>query len=121
MAIVSTLAFTGVYAYRVADEARKLSDALAATELVLAARAASVDLDGLAAAAAHELGTPLATIALVSKEMMARAASPIRRCATMPALLRSRRSAAGEILATADLAFGGRATRISARLAADLR
>lgn len=70
VAIVSTLAFTAVYAYRVADEARKLSDALTAVELVLQREQHLSNLDGLAAAAAHELGTPLATIALVSKEML---------------------------------------------------
>jgi two-component system, sensor histidine kinase RegB len=69
VAVTSTLAFTAIYAYRVADEARKLSDALAATELVLQREQHLTTLDGLAAAAAHELGTPLATIALVSKEM----------------------------------------------------
>jgi len=68
-AIISSLSFTAVYAFRVADEARKLSDALAATELVLQREQHLTNLDGLAAAAAHELGTPLATIALVSKEM----------------------------------------------------
>ena len=68
-AIISSLSFTAVYAFRVADEARKLSDALTATELVLQREQHLSNLDGLAAAAAHELGTPLATIALVSKEM----------------------------------------------------
>jgi two-component system sensor histidine kinase RegB len=55
--------------YRVSEEARQLSQALAATELVLAREQHLSQLDGLAAAAAHELGTPLATIALVSKEL----------------------------------------------------
>lgn len=63
------LAFIGVYAWRVAEEARLLSNALAATELVLAREQHLSQLDGLAAAAAHELGTPLATIALVAKEL----------------------------------------------------
>ena len=67
--IISSLSFTAIYAFRVADEARKLSDALTATELVLQREQHLSNLDGLAAAAAHELGTPLATIALVSKEM----------------------------------------------------
>ena len=40
-----------------------------ATELVLQREQHLSALDGLAAAAAHELGTPLATIALVAKEM----------------------------------------------------
>jgi len=69
VAIVSSLVFTAVYAFRVASEARKLSDALAATELVLQREQHLSTLDGLAAAAAHELGTPLATITLVTKEL----------------------------------------------------
>jgi two-component system sensor histidine kinase RegB len=40
-----------------------------ATELVLQREMHLSELDGLAAAAAHELGTPLATISLVAKEM----------------------------------------------------
>lgn len=60
--------FVALYANRVAEEARLLSDALAATELVLAREQHLSQLDGLAAAAAHELGTPLATIALIAKE-----------------------------------------------------
>jgi two-component system sensor histidine kinase RegB len=68
-AILLGTAFTGVYAWRVAEEARQLAQALAATELVLAREQHLSQLDGLAAAAAHELGTPLATIALVAKEL----------------------------------------------------
>ncbi|MEJ5018265.1 ActS/PrrB/RegB family redox-sensitive histidine kinase [Ochrobactrum vermis] len=68
-AIASALGFTGVYAYRIAEEARQLGDALSAAELILQREHHLTALDGLAAAAAHELGTPLATIALVVKEM----------------------------------------------------
>lgn len=68
-AVVSTILFTSIYVWRVADEARKLAGALAATELVLQREQHLSALDGLAAAAAHELGTPLATISLVAKEM----------------------------------------------------
>ncbi|MEQ8282767.1 MAG: ActS/PrrB/RegB family redox-sensitive histidine kinase [Roseitalea porphyridii] len=68
-AVLSSVAFTAFYVHRVADEARSLADALAATELVLQREQHLSALDGLAAAAAHELGTPLATISLVSKEM----------------------------------------------------
>ena len=70
IAIISSLTFTAIYVFRVADESRKLANALAATELVLQREQHLSTLDGLAAAAAHELGTPLATIALVSKEMI---------------------------------------------------
>lgn len=69
VALVSALAFMGFYAFRVAEEARQLAGALSATELVLQREQHLSALDGLAAAAAHELGTPLATIALVAKEL----------------------------------------------------
>jgi len=69
VAIVSTLSFTAFYAFRVANEASKLRTALAATELVLEREKNLTTLDGLAAAAAHELGSPLATITVVAKEM----------------------------------------------------
>jgi two-component system sensor histidine kinase RegB len=69
ISLVCSLAFMGVYAYRVAEEARQLSDALAASELVLAREQHLHALDGLAAAAAHELGTPMATVYLTSKEL----------------------------------------------------
>ncbi len=69
VALVSSLVFIAFYAFRVAEEARQLSDALAATELVLQREQHLSALDGLAAAAAYELGTPLATIALVAREL----------------------------------------------------
>jgi two-component system sensor histidine kinase RegB len=68
-AIVSTTSFAAFYAYHVSREANQLSEALNATELVLQREMHLSELDGLAAAAAHELGTPLATISLVAKEM----------------------------------------------------
>ena len=67
--ILLGIAFTSIFAYRVAEEARQLGEALAATEFVLAREQHLSQLDGLAAAAAHELGTPLATIRLVAKEL----------------------------------------------------
>lgn len=68
-ALMLALVFIGIYASRVSKEGRQLAQALAATELVLAREQHLSALDGLAAAAAHELGTPLATIALVAKEL----------------------------------------------------
>jgi two-component system sensor histidine kinase RegB len=68
-ALVCCIIFMGAYASRTAQENRTMSDALAATELVLAREQKLSALDGLAAAAAHELGTPLSTIALVATEL----------------------------------------------------
>src|SRR3984885_3904381 len=69
LSIVVAIGVTSLYAFQVAEEARKLSDALAATELVLTREQHLTQLDGLAAAAAHELGTPLSTIFLISCEL----------------------------------------------------
>src|SRR5947207_15498702 len=63
------ISFIGAYAWQVAEEGRLMADALTATELVLAREQHLSQLDGLAAAAAHELGTPLSTIAVVAKEL----------------------------------------------------
>ena len=68
-ALVLGMAFTVTYVWQVALENRTLAGALAATELVLQREQHLTRLDGLAAAAAHELGTPLATIALAAKEL----------------------------------------------------
>lgn len=69
LALVITIAFTAVYAWRVGSEARRMGAALAATQSVLAREQRLSALGALSAAAAHELGTPLATIQLTAKEM----------------------------------------------------
>jgi two-component system sensor histidine kinase RegB len=69
LSILIAIGFIGFYAWQVAESARQLSDALAATELVLAREQHLSQLDGLAAAAAHELATPLSTIAVIAKEL----------------------------------------------------
>ena len=97
VALVSACVFTGVYAFRVAEEARQLAKALNATEMVLAREQHLYALDGLAAAAAHELGTPLATIALVAKELE-REIPPGSPYAEDVALLRSQSQRCREIL-----------------------
>ena len=68
-AVLIGLGFTSVYAWRVAAEEERLSAALSEVQTVLAREQKLSALGGLAAAAAHELGTPLATIHLVAKEM----------------------------------------------------
>ena len=79
--VLSGMIFLALYAWRLAKEARQMADALAATEMVLAREQQLHALDGLAAAAAHELGTPLSTIAVVAKEL---ARDAPRRAANWP-------------------------------------
>jgi two-component system sensor histidine kinase RegB len=67
--VLSGMIFLALYVWRLAKEGRQMADALAATEMVLAREQQLHALDGLAAAAAHELGTPLSTIAVVAKEL----------------------------------------------------
>jgi two-component system, sensor histidine kinase RegB len=69
ISILLAIGYISVYAWQVAEQSRQLADALTATELVLAREKHLSQLDGLAAAAAHELGTPLSTIAVVAKEL----------------------------------------------------
>jgi len=69
LSLLLAIAFIGLHAWQITEESRQLADALAATELVLAREQHLSQLDGLAAAAAHELGTPLATITLIAKEL----------------------------------------------------
>jgi two-component system, sensor histidine kinase RegB len=68
-AVLIGLAFTSVYAWRIANEDERLNAALDAVQSVLTREQKLSALGGLAAAAAHELGTPLATIHLVAKEL----------------------------------------------------
>ena len=69
LSMLLALGFVGVHAWQLTEEARQLAEALAATELVLARELHLTQIDGLAAAAAHELGTPLATITVVATEI----------------------------------------------------
>jgi two-component system sensor histidine kinase RegB len=77
LSIVLAIGVTSLYSFQVTEEARKLADALAATELVLTREQHLTQLDGLAAAAAHELGTPLATIFLISRELEKTVKDPV--------------------------------------------
>jgi two-component system sensor histidine kinase RegB len=97
LAMLLTLSFSSLYAFRVAEESRRLAEALSATELVLQREQHLTALDGLAAAAAHELGTPLGTIAVVAREME-RELPPGSPLADDAALLRSQSERCREIL-----------------------
>ena len=61
--------FLAGYIGSVAVEGRRMSDALSAIQLALAREQQLSAVGGLAAAAAHELGSPLATIAVTAKEL----------------------------------------------------
>lgn len=69
-AIVIATLFMGVYSRRITSEMHSMSDALAATQMALSREQKLTDLGGVVAAAAHELGTPLATIKLASAELI---------------------------------------------------
>jgi len=69
VALAAAAVVTAAYARRAAAESARMELALHAAEGVLAREQRMSALGGLAAAAAHELGTPLATIAVVAKEM----------------------------------------------------
>lgn len=69
-AIVIAILFSSIYSRRVVFEMASMAEALAATQMALSREQKLTDLGGVVAAAAHELGTPLATIKLTSAELM---------------------------------------------------
>lgn len=97
-AISLGLVFLSAYAWRVAAETRRISDALAATQMSLARQQQLSALGALAAAAAHELGSPLGTISVVARELeqSGAASGPMREDLT---LLRGQAERCREILA----------------------
>lgn len=70
LSLVIGTVFLGIYARRVSSETHSMSEALVATQMALAREQKLTDLGGVVAAAAHELGTPLATIKLIASEML---------------------------------------------------
>uniref|UniRef100_UPI001BCEC9CF sensor histidine kinase RegB n=1 Tax=Roseicyclus sp. TaxID=1914329 RepID=UPI001BCEC9CF len=70
ISIVIGIVFLSAYARRITQETHSMSQALLATQMALAREQKLTDLGGVVAAAAHELGTPLATIKLVSTELV---------------------------------------------------
>src|SRR5205807_3734440 len=69
ISLVLAMGFIGMHAWQITEESRQLADALTAAEFALAREQHLSQLDGLAAAAAHELGTPLATITVIATDL----------------------------------------------------
>ena len=97
LALLLCIGYISIYAWQIIEESRQLAEALAATEIVLTREQHLTQLDGLAAAAAHELGTPLSTIALVSRELQ-KALGPSSPHADDLKLLREQVQRCGDIL-----------------------
>ncbi len=97
LSLLLAIGYIGIYAWQIIEESRQLSDALVATELVLTREHYLSQLDGLAAAAAHELGTPLSTILVVARELE-REIEPGSRFAEDIRLLREQAQRCREIL-----------------------
>src|SRR5262249_22542131 len=107
LCILLAIGFIGVYAWQITQETRQLSDALSATELVLAHEQHLSPRDGLEAAAAHELGTPLSTISVIAKELE-RAIAPNAPHGDDVRLLREQATRCRDILAKlTELSSGG--------------
>lgn len=69
VALVIGVVFFAGYAHRVTGELSDTSGALFATQMALAREQRLQHLGGVVAAAAHEMGTPLATIKLIAGEL----------------------------------------------------
>lgn len=80
LAMSMTVLMVAGYVWRIAEEARRHARALTATQLALAREQELSALGGQAAAAAHLLGTPLATINIIAKELVRElpASSPLK-------------------------------------------
>ena len=68
--LIVTILFLSFYVGRLTNESREVSRALKVTEELLSNEQNLSSLDGLAAAAAHQLGTPLGTINLIAGELL---------------------------------------------------
>jgi two-component system sensor histidine kinase RegB len=107
-ALAIAVTFLSIYARRVTVEGYAMSQALSATQIALAREQRLAAIGGIAAAAAHELGTPLATIKLVAGELV-RDLADRPELAEDVSLIRREADRCGAIMA--DLAHGGRDDR----------
>ena len=104
-ALAIGVVFVALYSRRVTVESYAMSEALSATQMALSREQRLAAIGGIAAATAHELGTPLATIKLVAGELV----NEFRdhpELAEDVALIKSEADRCGAILA--DLSQGGR-------------
>ena len=69
IALALAAVFISVYVFKVAEESRRVADALMAVQSALDREQRISSVGALAAAAAHELGSPLGTISLIAKEL----------------------------------------------------
>jgi two-component system sensor histidine kinase RegB len=69
LALCTTIIFLAIYSQRLAIESAQRSEAFNVLQQIFLREQELKSLGGLAAAAAHELGTPLNTISLVAKEL----------------------------------------------------
>jgi len=97
LALQVGMLFTSTYTWRATAQTKRITQALAATDAILAHEKKLSALGGLAAAAAHKLGTPLSTIQVVAKEI-ANAAKPDSELAEDAKLLLSQADHCREIL-----------------------
>ena len=107
-ALTIGVAFLALYARRLAVEGDRMGEALGATQLALAREQRLAAIGGIAAAAAHELGTPLATIKLTAGELARELADDPDSAdlAEDARLIRQEAERCGAIMA--DLSRGGR-------------
>jgi two-component system sensor histidine kinase RegB len=69
VALITSVGFLALYSRKIMVEIFSMSQALAATQTALGRQQRLTALGGVVAAMAHELGTPLATIKMVSTEL----------------------------------------------------
>ena len=84
--LVIGIVFTSIYAWRIASEGARMQAGLTATQLALAREHRLASLGALATAAAHELGTPLGTIAVVARELERALPAGLARSGRCPAV-----------------------------------
>ncbi len=99
-ALIITIVFISAYAWRVKKDVTRINQLLVATKLALEREQKLTALGGVVAAAAHELGSPLTTIKLVSSELLEELSNKSNKDATVEdlELIKSQAERCKEIL-----------------------